>query len=81
MTDICSMNARTIQLYLSMYICTAVSCMHDHACMKLLLHGMRMLSARACMVACMVAAGSIRTSTDTKNVPTCVRWRCASTIF
>jgi hypothetical protein len=34
-----------------------------HACMKLLLHGMRMLAARACMV----AARSIRTSTDVKN--------------
>ena len=43
LTDVCSMNARTIQLYLS--ICTAVSCMimlrarrpRRHACMKLLL--------------------------------------------
>jgi hypothetical protein len=35
-----------------------------HACMKLLLHGMRMLAARACMVA---AVGSISTSKDVKK--------------
>jgi hypothetical protein len=34
-----------------------------HACMKLLLHAMRMLAARACMV----AAGSIRTFLGIQN--------------
>jgi hypothetical protein len=42
--------------------------------MKLLLHAMCMLAARACMV----AAGSIE---RLKGVPRCQKWRCASTII
>jgi hypothetical protein len=72
-----------IQLYL--YTDTAVSqylysCIRpraaprDHACMKLLLHFMRMLAARVCMV----AAGSIK---RLKSVPRCPKWRCPSTII
>ena len=41
----------------------APPCMHEAAASYKLLHGMRMLAARACMV----AAGSIRTSTDVKR--------------